>query len=86
VYAKIAGRPEQAEVAAINQAIENGALAMVNSDKGITNLHVPSDVIVDASMPAMIRTSGQMWNKDGKSQDTPCSNSRPLLCWNIQQQ
>jgi isocitrate dehydrogenase len=72
VYAKIAGQPQQAEVeAAINQAIENGpALAMVNSDKGITNLHVPSDVIVDASMPAMIRTSGQMWNKEGKSQDT----------------
>jgi isocitrate dehydrogenase len=46
------------------------ALAMVNSDKGITNLHVPSDVIVDASMPAMIRTSGQMWNAQGKSQDT----------------
>lgn len=45
-------------------------LAMVNSDKGITNLHVPSDVIVDASMPAMIRSSGQMWNKDGKLQDT----------------
>ena len=43
---------------------------MVNSDKGITNLHVPSDVIVDASMPAMIRTSGQMWDKDGKQQDT----------------
>ncbi|WP_281336101.1 NADP-dependent isocitrate dehydrogenase [Flavobacterium eburneipallidum] len=72
VYAKIAGKPEQAEVeAAINQAIENGpALAMVNSEKGITNLQVPSDVIVDASMPAMIRTSGQMWNKDGKLQDT----------------
>ena len=46
------------------------ALAMVNSDKGITNLHVPSDVIVDASMPAMIRTSGQMWNAAGKLQDT----------------
>jgi len=46
------------------------ALAMVNSDKGITNLHVPSDVIVDASMPAMIRTSGQMWNAQGKQQDT----------------
>lgn len=46
------------------------ALAMVNSDKGITNLHVPSDVIVDASMPAMIRTSGQMWNRAGKQQDT----------------
>ena len=72
IYAKIAGRPEQAEVEAdITKAIENGpALAMVNSDKGITNLHVPSDVIVDASMPAMIRTSGQMYNKDGKQQDT----------------
>jgi isocitrate dehydrogenase len=72
VYAKIAGRPEQAAVeAAISQAIENGpALAMVNSDKGITNLHVPSDIIVDASMPAMIRTSGKMWNKDGNEQDT----------------
>ena len=46
------------------------ALAMVNSDKGITNLHVPSDVIIDASMPAMIRTSGQMWNASGKLQDT----------------
>jgi len=72
VYAKIAGNPKQAEVeAALAAAIENGpALAMVNSDKGITNLHVPSDVIVDASMPAMIRTSGQMWNKEGKLQDT----------------
>jgi len=46
------------------------ALAMVDSDKGITNLHVPSDVIIDASMPAMIRNSGQMWNADGKPQDT----------------
>ncbi len=55
----------------IAEAYENGpALAMVNSDKGITNLHVPSDVIIDASMPAMIRTSGQMWNKEGKQQDT----------------
>ncbi len=45
------------------------ALAMVNSDKGITNLHVPSDVIIDASMPAMIRTSGQMWNKDNQTED-----------------
>lgn len=72
VYAKIAGHPQEAEVkAAIDQAIENGpALAMVNSDKGITNLQVPSDVIVDASMPAMIRTSGQMYDKDGKQQDT----------------
>jgi isocitrate dehydrogenase len=49
---------------------EGPDLAMVDSDNGITNLHVPSDVIIDASMPAMIRNSGQMWNKDGKSQDT----------------
>ncbi|MEU7993161.1 NADP-dependent isocitrate dehydrogenase [Rothia amarae] len=49
---------------------EGPALAMVNSDKGITNLHVPSDVIVDASMPAMIRSAGHMWNKDGAEQDT----------------
>ncbi len=72
LYAKISGHPQEAEVkAAIDSAIENGpAIAMVNSDKGITNLHVPSDVIVDASMPAMIRTSGQMWNKEGKQQDT----------------
>ncbi|MNK15021.1 Isocitrate dehydrogenase [NADP] [compost metagenome] len=72
VYAKIAGNAKEAEVkAAIDAAIANGpALAMVNSDKGITNLHVPSDVIVDASMPAMIRTSGQMWNKDNKQEDT----------------
>lgn len=55
----------------IQTAFENGPeLAMVNSDKGITNLHVPSDVIIDASMPAMIRTSGQMWNREGKQQDT----------------
>jgi len=49
---------------------EGPGLAMVNSDKGITNLHVPSDIIIDASMPAMIRTSGQMWNAEGKTQDT----------------
>jgi len=60
---------------AIEEAItscmtERPDLAMVNSDKGITNLHVPSDVIIDASMPAMIRASGQMWNADGKQQDT----------------
>ena len=55
----------------ITAAYQNGpAVAMVNSDKGITNLHVPSDVIIDASMPAMIRTSGQMWNAEGKQQDT----------------
>lgn len=53
------------------EALENGPeIAMVNSEKGITNLHVPSDVIIDASMPAMIRTSGQMWNKKGQLQDT----------------
>ncbi|MGO1243768.1 MAG: NADP-dependent isocitrate dehydrogenase [Sphingobacterium sp.] len=72
IYNKIAGTPQEAEVkAAIEKAITDGPdLAMVNSDRGITNLHVPSDVIVDASMPAMIRTSGQMWNKEGKPQDT----------------
>ncbi|GLB65725.1 NADP-dependent isocitrate dehydrogenase [Arthrobacter mangrovi] len=57
--------------AAIKKGFEEGpALAMVDSDRGITNLHVPSDVIVDASMPAMIRTSGHMWGPDGKEADT----------------
>ena len=57
--------------ATIKTCFENGPdLAMVDSDKGITNLHVPSDVIIDASMPAMIRTSGMMWNTEGKTQDT----------------
>jgi len=56
--------------AAITAAYESGpAIAMVDSDRGITNLHVPSDVIIDASMPAMIRTSGQMWNAAGEQQD-----------------
>ncbi|MEE2966491.1 MAG: NADP-dependent isocitrate dehydrogenase [Verrucomicrobiota bacterium] len=55
----------------ISACYENGPdLAMVNSDKGITNLHVPSDVIIDASMPAMIRESGKMWNSAGETQDT----------------
>ena len=55
----------------IKHTLANGPqLAMVNSEKGITNLHVPSDIIIDASMPAMIRNSGQMWNAEGKSQDT----------------
>lgn len=55
----------------LSSIMQNGArLAMVDSDKGITNLHVPSDVIIDASMPAMIRTSGQMWGPDGKQYDT----------------
>ncbi len=63
---------KNAEIKAdIKAAIANGPdLAMVNSDKGITNLHVPSDIIIDASMPAMIRNSGQMWNANGESQDT----------------
>ena len=63
---------KRAEIEAdIAAAYQNGpAVAMVDSDKGITNLHVPSDVIVDASMPAMIRTSGQMWNAAGEQQDT----------------
>jgi len=74
VYSKIAtlSGDKKAEIEAdLAAAIESGPdMAMVDSDKGITNLHVPSDVIIDASMPAMIRTSGQMWNKDGKQQDT----------------
>ncbi|PSL02576.1 NADP-dependent isocitrate dehydrogenase [Cecembia rubra] len=74
LLAKITNLPEEQrkEVeAAIDACLAEGPdLAMVNSDKGITNLHVPSDVIIDASMPAMIRTSGQMWNKQGKQQDT----------------
>ncbi len=74
LVAKIQKLPaeKKAEIEAdIQAAYANGpALAMVNSDKGITNLHVPSDVIVDASMPAMIRTSGKMWNAAGKAQDT----------------
>lgn len=74
LYARIATLPEdqQAQIKADIQAeyAQRPALAMVNSDKGITNLHVPSDVIVDASMPAMIRDSGQMWNAEGKLQDT----------------
>ncbi|NJC49238.1 UNVERIFIED_ORG: isocitrate dehydrogenase [Xanthomonas campestris] len=74
LYARIATLPDdqQAQIKADIQAeyAQRPALAMVNSDKGITNLHVPSDVIVDASMPAMIRDSGQMWNAEGKLQDT----------------
>ena len=70
----IGGLPEyerDAVHAAIDAAYANGpGLAMVDSDRGITNLHVPSDVIIDASMPAAIRTSGQMWNANGDQQDT----------------
>ena len=74
LYAKIAKLPEakKAEIESdIKACYKNRPeLAMVNSDKGITNLHVPSDVIVDASMPAMIRESGKMWGADGKLHDT----------------
>jgi isocitrate dehydrogenase len=74
LYAKIAALPaaKKAEIEADIAAVYASApdIAMVDSDKGITNLHVPSDIIVDASMPAAIRTSGQMWNKAGKQQDT----------------
>ena len=68
----LAALPNGAEIkAAIDKGLAEGPkLAMVNSDKGITNLHVPSDVIVDASMPAMIRTSGHMWGPDGAEADT----------------
>ncbi|MEI7594825.1 MAG: NADP-dependent isocitrate dehydrogenase [Bacteroidota bacterium] len=74
VYAKIQNLPE-AEKAAIEADIKatyakRPKIAMVNSDKGITNLHVPSDVIIDASMPACIRDSGKMWNAEGKLEDT----------------
>ncbi|MEL4293052.1 NADP-dependent isocitrate dehydrogenase [Shewanella xiamenensis] len=74
VYAKIASLPAdvraqiEADIAAVYA--ERPALAMVDSDKGITNLHVPSDIIIDASMPAAIRSSGQMWGPDGKLHDT----------------
>ncbi len=74
VYAKIAGLDDakraavEADLSAVYKT--RPKLAMVNSDKGITNLHVPSDVIIDASMPAAIRSSGQMWGPDGKLADT----------------
>jgi isocitrate dehydrogenase len=68
---KLPAKTKSAIEAAIAAGLETGPdLAMVDSDRGITNLHVPSDVIIDASMPAMIRTSGRMWNKDGNPQDT----------------
>ncbi len=74
IYNKIQSLPDdqQKEIKAdIDRAMSTQAdMAMVDSDKGITNLHVPSDVIIDASMPAMIRASGQMWNKAGQQQDT----------------
>ncbi len=74
VYAKIEALPaeQQTEITAAIDAVyaTQPPLAMVDSDRGITNLHVPSDVIVDASMPAMLRSSGQMWGPDGKQKDT----------------
>ena len=72
IYAGLDSLDNGTEIkAAFDKALAEGpALAMVNSDKGVTNLHVPSDVIVDASMPAMIRTSGHMWNAAGEEQDT----------------
>ena len=74
VYTKIKGLPEdkQKEIEAdIKACLDNGPeMAMVDSDKGITNLHVPSDIIIDASMAASIRTSGKMWGPDGKEHDT----------------
>ena len=74
LFEKIAGNPKEAEIKAdIEKAIENGPrIAMVNSDKGITNFHVSSDVIVDASMAALVRGGGKMWNKEGKEEDTVC--------------
>jgi len=69
---KITGQPQEAEIkAAIEAALAEGPrVAMVNSDKGITNFHVPSDIIVDASMAALVRNGGKMWNKDGAEEDT----------------
>ncbi|MDW2334615.1 NADP-dependent isocitrate dehydrogenase, partial [Vibrio sp. 1069] len=74
VYSKIESLPaaQKEEIEAAIQAVyqTQPELAMVDSDRGITNLHVPSDIIVDASMPAMLRSSGQMWGPDGKQKDT----------------
>ena len=83
----LAAHPEAK--AAVDAAIAAGpSIAMVDSDRGITNLHVPSDVIVDASMPAAIRSSGQMWNAEGKQQDTkfviPDSSYAPLYAETVE--
>ena len=74
LFEKIAGHPLEADIKAdIAKAMDDGPrIAMVNSDKGITNFHVSSDVIVDASMAALVRGGGKMWNKDGKEEDTVC--------------
>jgi len=72
LYDKIKGHAEEENIKAdIEKVIENGPrIAMVNSDKGITNFHVPSDIIVDASMASLVRNGGKMWNKDGQEEDT----------------
>lgn len=74
LFEKISGHRQEAEIKAdIEKTIENSAkIAMVNSDKGITNFHVSSDVIIDASMAALVRGGGKMWNKDGKEEDAVC--------------
>ena len=74
LYEKISGHSKEAEIKAdIEKTIENGArLAMVNSDRGITNFHVSSDVIIDASMAALVRGGGKMWNKNGEEEDAVC--------------
>lgn len=74
LYEKIEGHPKEAEIKEeIEKAIANGPrIAMVNSDQGITNFHVSSDVIVDASMASLARGGGKMWNKDGNEEDTVC--------------
>lgn len=74
LYTKIAGHPQETEIkSAIDTTLANGPrVAMVNSDKGITNFHVSSDVIVDASMAALTRNGGKMWNAEGKEEDTVC--------------
>jgi len=74
IYEKIKGHPKQAEVEADIMATyeTRPGLAMVDSNKGITNLHVPSDVIIDASMPNVVRDGGQMWNKDDKLEEVKC--------------
>ncbi|MDF0720667.1 NADP-dependent isocitrate dehydrogenase [Kaistella sp. PBT33-4] len=74
LFEKIAGTPQEADIKEdIESAIANNArIAMVNSDQGITNFHVSSDVIVDASMAALVRGGGKMWNSEGKEEDTVC--------------
>ena len=74
LYDKVKGHPKQAEVEADIQNVYTcrPSLAMVDSNKGITNLHVPSDVIIDASMPCVVRDGGAMWNKDDKLEEVKC--------------